>query len=130
MIPGPGPHIPVTAAQAPQWHLFKQYYLSRDRRFLTMWYVRPAKAQTSCAYAQSDQNLCLSLEYYVNIKLLNEHNLEFLSLKEGYTGSFESIHVKMPHCWKPHVAAHLSLKTSCILKESSNAYSKQFTTKA
>ena len=79
-----------------------------------MWYVRPAKAQTSCAYAQSDQSLCLSLEYYMNIKLLNEHNLEFLSLKEGYTGSSESIHVKMPHCWKLHVAAHLSLKMSCI----------------
>ena len=26
----------------------------------------------------------------MNIKLLNEHNLEFLSLKEGYTGSSES----------------------------------------
>ena len=44
----------------------------------------------------------------MNIKLLNEHNLEFLSLKEGYTGSSESIHFKMPHCWKSHVAAHLS----------------------
>ena len=62
--------------------------------------LRPA-----CAYAQSDQGLCLSLEYYMNIKLLNEHNLEFSSLKEGYTGSSESIHVKMPHCWKLHVAA-------------------------
>ena len=50
-----------------------------------MWYVQPAKAQTSCAYAQSDQSLCLSLEFYMNIKLLNEHNLEFLSLIEGYT---------------------------------------------
>ena len=36
----------------------------------------------------------------MNIKLLNEHNLEFLSLKEDYTGSSESIHFKMPHCWK------------------------------
>ena len=42
----------------------------------------------------------------MNIKLLNEHNLEFLSLKEGYTGSSESIHVKMPYCWKSHDAAH------------------------
>ena len=55
----------------------------------------------------------------MNIKLLNEHNLDFLSLKEGYTGSSESIHVKMPHCWKSHVAAHLSfykkqLRLSCI----------------
>ena len=40
-------------------------------------------------------------------KLLNEHHLEFLSLKEGCTGSTESIHVKMAHCWKSHMAAHL-----------------------
>ena len=65
--------------------------------------LRPA-----CAYAQSDQSLCLSLEYSMNIKLLNEHNLEFLSLKEDYTSSSESIHVKMPHYWKSNVAAHLS----------------------
>ena len=30
----------------------------------------------------------------MNIKLLNKHNLEFLSLKVGYTGSSESIHFK------------------------------------
>ena len=48
----------------------------------------------------------------MNIKLLNEHNLEFLSLKEGYTGSSESIHFKMPHCWKSHVTAHLSFYNS------------------
>ena len=77
-------------------------------RFPTMWYVRPAKAQTSLRIRQSDQSLCLSLEYYMNIKLLNEHKLEFLSLRAGYTDSSESIHVKMPHCWKSHVAAHLS----------------------
>ena len=41
----------------------------------------------------------------MNIKLPNEHNLEF---SEGYTGSSESIHFKMPHCWKSHVAANLS----------------------
>ena len=33
-----------------------------------------------CAYAQSDQSLCLSLEYFMNVKLLTEHHLEFLSL--------------------------------------------------
>ena len=31
--------------------------------------------------------------------------LEFLSLKGVYTGSSESTLVKMPHCWKSHVAA-------------------------
>ena len=41
------------------------------------------------------------------VKLLTEHHLEFLSLKGDCTGSSESTHVKMPHCWKSHVAAHL-----------------------
>ena len=31
------------------------------------------------------------------LKLLTEHNLEFLSLKGGCRGSSESTHVKMPH---------------------------------
>ena len=60
-----------------------------------------------CAYAQSDQSLCLSLEYSMCVKLLTEHNLEFLSFKGGCTGSSESTHVKIPHCWKSHVAAHI-----------------------
>ena len=34
------------------------------------------------------------------VKLLNEQNSEFLSLTGGCTGSSESTHVKMPHCWK------------------------------
>ena len=33
--------------------------------------------------------------------------MEFLSLKEGCTGSSESTLVKMPHCWKSHVAAQI-----------------------
>ena len=61
--------------------------------------------RSACAYAQSDQSLCWSLEYAMSVKLLTEHNLEFLSLKGGYTGSFESTLVKMPHCWKSHVTA-------------------------
>ena len=43
------------------------------------------------------------------VKLLTEHNLEFLSLKGGCTGSSESTLVKIPHCWKSHVMAHMSL---------------------
>ena len=43
------------------------------------------------------------------VKLLNEHNLEFLSLKGGYRGSSESTQVKMSNCWKSHAAAHLVL---------------------
>ena len=39
------------------------------------------------------------------VKLLTEHHLEFLSLKEGCRGSSESTLVKVPHCWKSHAAA-------------------------
>ena len=66
--------------------------------------LRPA-----CAYAQSDQSLCSSLEYSMSDKLLTEHLLEVLSLKGGCTGSHESALVKMPHCWKSHVTAQLFL---------------------
>ena len=70
-----------------------------------MWYVRPAKPQTSLAYAQSEQSLCWSVEYSMNIKLLTEHHLEFLNLKRDRIGSPESINVKTPHCWKSCVTA-------------------------
>ena len=36
------------------------------------------------------------------VKLLTEHHLEFLSLKEGYTDSSEFTLVKMSNCWKSH----------------------------
>ena len=39
------------------------------------------------------------------VKLLTEHNLEFLSLKGGCRGSSESTLVKMSNCWKSHVMA-------------------------
>ena len=38
----------------------------------------------------------------MSVNLLTEHHLEFLSLNGGCTGSPESTHVKMPHCWKSH----------------------------
>ena len=63
--------------------------------------------RSACAYAQSDQSLCLSLEYSMSGKLLTEQHLEFLSIKVGWTGSSESTLVKMPHCWRSHVAAHI-----------------------
>ena len=65
--------------------------------------------RSACAYAQSDQSLCLSLEYSMSVKLLTEHHLEFLRLKGGCIGSSESILVKIPHCWKSHVVAQLKL---------------------
>ena len=45
----------------------------------------------------------------MNIKLLNKHHLEFLSLKGVCTCSSESTLVKMPHCWKSRVTAHLGV---------------------
>ena len=45
----------------------------------------------------------------MNVKLLNEHHLEFLSLTGGCTGLSEYTFVKMLHCWKSHVAAHMTL---------------------
>ena len=44
----------------------------------------------------------------MSVKLPTGHHLEFQSLKGGCTGSSESTLVKIPHCWKSHVAAHLS----------------------
>ena len=38
------------------------------------------------------------------VKILTEHHLEFLSLKEGCKSSSESTLFKMPHCWKSHAA--------------------------
>ena len=64
-------------------------------------YVQPAKSQIIlpiCAVLSE-------LEYSTKVKLLTEQHLVLLSLKGGCTGSSESIHVKMPHCWKACVAA-------------------------
>ena len=48
----------------------------------------------------------------MTVKLLTEYHFEFLSLKGGCTGSSESTLVKMPHCWKSHVVAHMVLARS------------------
>ena len=82
-------------------------HMSCDMGFPTMCYVRPAKPQIK--YAQSDQSLCKSLEYFMSVKLLTEHHLECLSLKGGCTGLSESALVKMPHCWKSHITVHIFL---------------------
>ena len=65
--------------------------------------------RSACAYGQSDQSLSLLLEYSMTVKLLTEHHLRFLSPKEDCTGSFESTLVKIPHCWKSHVAANIDM---------------------
>ena len=46
----------------------------------------------------------------MSVKLLTERHLEFLRLKGGCTGSSESTLVRMPHCWKAHVTAHIVYK--------------------
>ena len=45
----------------------------------------------------------------MTVKLLAEQHLEFISLKGGCTGLSEFTLVKMPHCWKSHVTAHVSI---------------------
>ena len=45
----------------------------------------------------------------MGVKLPAEHHLKFLSLKGGCTGSSESTLVKMPHCWKSHIAAQIMM---------------------
>ena len=70
------------------------------------------KLRSACAYAQSDQSLCSSLEYFKSVKLLTRHHLGFLSVKGGCKGSSESTLVKMSHCWKSHVAAQLYYKSN------------------
>ena len=56
----------------------------------------------------------------MTVKLLTEHLLEFLSLKGGCTGSSESTLVKMPHCWKSHVAAQISILEITVCLHSAN----------
>ena len=75
--------------------------------------VRPVILRSACAYAQSDQSLCLSLEYSTIVKLLTEHHLEFLSLKGGL-----SLHLSKSGI----VGKHMSLLRSFSLVYSSIFY--------
>ena len=52
----------------------------------------------------------------MTVKLLTEHHLEFLSLKGGCRGSYESTHIKMPHCTRLKL-----LIRSFLLKGMSNS---------
>ena len=60
--------------------------------------LRPA-----CAYAQSDQSICRSLEYSMTVKLLNEQHLEFLSLKEAAQAGL-SLHLSKSHIVGNHMS--------------------------
>ena len=81
------------------------YQMSRDMRFPKMWYVRPAKAQTSLRI-RADWSELLP-ESSMTVKLLTKQHLEVLCLKGGCTGLSESTYVKMPHCWKSHAMAQM-----------------------
>ena len=53
------------------------------------------------------------------VKLLTEHHFEFLSLKGGCSGCFESIHIyscQIPHCWKSHALAHLFCSIPFVMR--------------
>ena len=80
--------------------------LSQCMRLPTNGMYDQQSLRSACVNAQSDQSLCLLLEYPMSVKLLTEHHLRFLSLKGGCTGSSESTLVKMTHCWKSHALAH------------------------
>ena len=67
--------------------------------------LRPA-----CAYAQSGQSLCQSLEYSMTLKLLTDRHLEFLSLKGGITGSSESTLVKC------HIVGNHMSRLICFIR--------------
>ena len=41
------------------------------------------------------------------VTLPSKHDSDFLSLKCGCTGSSSSKLVKIPHCWKSYILAHM-----------------------
>ena len=56
------------------------------------------------------------------VKLLTEHNLEFLSLKGDCRCSSESTYLKIPHCRESNALAHMAPSGqhgSCILQQKS-----------
>ena len=55
----------------------------------------------------------------MTVKLLTDQHLEFVSLTEGCKGSSESIHVKMPHCWKAHGVVQI---LACLHVNVANGY--------
>ena len=53
----------------------------------------------------------------MTVKLLTEHHLELLSLKRGFTGSYQSTLVKMRHYCKSDVVAHIAVVTFSLVKK-------------
>ena len=88
----------------PHLEMFQQQ-MSHASDFQQCGIYNQQSLRSACAYTLSDQSLCYSLEYSMTVKLLTKHRLEFLSLKEGSTGS--STLVKKQHCWKSRVTAQM-----------------------
>ena len=61
-----------------------------------------SKASDQPAHTQSDQRICLSSEYSMSVKLLTEHHLEFLSLKEAAQACL-SLHLSKCHIVGNHM---------------------------
>ena len=59
--------------------------------------------RSACAYAQSDQSFCKTLEYSMSAKLLAEHHLEFLNLKEAVHAHL-SLHLSKCHIVGNHMS--------------------------
>ena len=66
-----------------------------------------SKASDQPAHTRSLIRVFASRLNIMSVKLLNEHHLEFLSLKGGCTGSSESTLVKMPHCCTSHYTGQI-----------------------
>ena len=64
-----------------------------------------SKASDQPAHTRSLIRAFASLLNILRVKLLTEHDLEFIRLTGGCTDSSETIRVKMPHCLKSHVVA-------------------------
>ena len=87
--------------------------------------MQPSKPQISLRI-RADQSLCMSLEYSMSVKLLTKskpkkYTFQNATLLEitclgSYCIAMHCIElyaistlVKMPHCWKSHVSAHIVL---------------------
>ena len=74
-------------------------------RFPTMWYVRPAK-HTRCLIRAFASHLNI---FKMSVKLLTEHNLEFLSLKGGSSAQARlSLHLSKCHIVEDHMLRLIS----------------------
>ena len=93
----------------------KQTNMSRDMRFSNNVLCVTSKTSDQPAHTHSLIRVFASH----SIRLLTELHLEFLSLKGGRLCSSESTLVKLPHCLKSHVTAHVHPSTSHYISHKS-----------